>query len=120
MENAPNDLQTQFFASPREGDQRGGVWGCMTVYCMVVCTLHGRIQYKARWDNDRALYGCQYGETEFDDFIEWLQRERIEPGELEEDDYESDCFVELFDDWRNSDDYQHKQVDYEMEDWDSH
>ena len=57
-------------------------------------------------------------ETEFDDFIEWLQRERIEPGELEEDDYEPDCFVELFDDWRNSDDYQHKQVDYEMEDWD--
>ena len=52
-----------------------------------------------------------YSETEFDDFIEWLQRERIEPGELEEDDYESDCFVELFDDWRNSDDYQHKQVD---------
>lgn len=57
-------------------------------------------------------------EAEFDDFILWLHDEYLQHGELEPEDYEPDAFVELFEEWRCSSEYEQRALDYEVDQWD--
>lgn len=66
------------------------------------------------WRDDEEDTVC---ESEFDDFIMWLHDEYIQHGELEPEDYERDAFVELFEDWRCSSEYEQKAGDYEADQW---